>query len=362
MVKDFIALDVETANADFASICAIGLVHFKDGDVFKRLTILVDPQDDFDPLNVGIHGISAADVAGKPTMAEVFPIISAALQDVIVVHHSHFDKTALARASAKYGSGGLPCIWLDTLRVARRAWPHFDDGGGYGLARLAGEFAINFTHHDAADDAMAAGMLMLHAINDTGFQLENWLDRVELTLSGEVPGRYARDGDPSGPLAGETVCFTGRLVVPRNAAAKAASAVGCNVSDGVNKKTTILVVGDQDLKRTKGQEKSTKHRKAEDLIAKGSSIRIVGESDFMEMVGLEPPTEEDDGESAPPPTPTPYLAVSLNPEAARIEMLVESVRHLKRMGEAERRHGLTNSGRCAQKTETISVVLRPEDR
>lgn len=30
---DFVALDVETANADLASICAIGLVHFKAGEV-----------------------------------------------------------------------------------------------------------------------------------------------------------------------------------------------------------------------------------------------------------------------------------------------------------------------------------------
>jgi DNA polymerase-3 subunit epsilon len=56
-IADFIALDIETANADFASICSIGLVHFKGAEVFKSLTILVDPEDHFDPLNIGIHGI-----------------------------------------------------------------------------------------------------------------------------------------------------------------------------------------------------------------------------------------------------------------------------------------------------------------
>jgi DNA polymerase-3 subunit epsilon len=62
-VTDFVALDVETANADLGSICSIGLVHFRSGAVFKSLTILFDPEDEFDPLNVGIHGIRPADVA-----------------------------------------------------------------------------------------------------------------------------------------------------------------------------------------------------------------------------------------------------------------------------------------------------------
>jgi DNA polymerase-3 subunit epsilon len=296
---------------------------------------LVDPEDDFDAMNVSIHGISPEDVVGKPTMAKVFPVISSVLTDVVVVHHSHFDKSALNRAAIKYGAGPLQCIWLDTLRVARRAWPHLDDGRGYGLARLASEFSIAFRHHDAADDAKAAGLLMLRAINDSGFGLENWLKRVDLTLAGEIPGRYAREGDPSGPLAGETVCFTGKLIVARGIASGAASRAGCNVADSVNKKTTILVVGDQDLKRTKGHNKSSKHRKAEDFIAQGTNIRIVGESDFLEMVGLEISADaaEDD---EPAPTSRPYLTVTLSPEAARIEMIVESVKHLKRTGEYEK--------------------------
>jgi DNA polymerase III subunit epsilon len=51
-ITDFIALAVETANADFASICSIGLVHFRAGAIFKLLTVLVDPEDDFNPINI----------------------------------------------------------------------------------------------------------------------------------------------------------------------------------------------------------------------------------------------------------------------------------------------------------------------
>jgi DNA polymerase-3 subunit epsilon len=48
--------------------------------------------------------------------------------------------------------------------------------------------------------------------------------------------------------------------------------------------TTLLVVGDQDIRKLAGHEKSSKHRKAEELITKGQSIRILRESDFKELV------------------------------------------------------------------------------
>jgi DNA polymerase-3 subunit epsilon len=292
-ITDFIALDVETANADLASICSIGLVHFKGGEIFKSLTILVDPEDDFDPINISIHGIRPDDVAGKPTMAKVFPIISAALQDAAIVHHSPFDRTALWRSAEKYGTDGLPCFWLDNLQVARRTWDRFKLAGGYGLANLAQAFSLEFRHHDAAEDARIAGQLLLKAVTDGGVTLQQWIDELGYAsaCSGIAPKRIkpprnpkvAREGDGDGPLLGETVAFTGRLTIAREAAAAQAAVAGADVTDSVSKRTTILVVGDQDLRATKGQKKSTKHRRAEELIAKGCSIKIVGESDFLVM-------------------------------------------------------------------------------
>jgi DNA polymerase-3 subunit epsilon len=293
-VTDFIALDVETANSDFASICSIGLVHFRAGEVFKSLTILVDPEDDFSPANIAIHGIRPEDVAGKPTMAKVIPVIGNALLNTAIVHHSPFDRTALARAAAKYGTSGLPCIWLDSLQVARRAWDSYGANGGYGLKNLATSFGIQFKHHDAAEDARAAGLIVLRAIADTKVSLQSWIDDIGYeSVEGAAPRlfkqkadwkRHSQDGSPDGPLFGETIVFTGALSIERAQAAQMAAIAGCKVVDSVSKKITILVVGDQDLRLTNGHEKSTKHRKAENLIAAGAPIRVVRESDFLMMV------------------------------------------------------------------------------
>jgi DNA polymerase III subunit epsilon len=63
-----------------------------------------------------------------------------------------------------------------------------------------------------------------------------------------------------------------------------AATIGCQVASVVTIKTTMLVVGDQDIKKLVGHEKSSKHRKAEELIVKGVPMRILKEGDFKELV------------------------------------------------------------------------------
>ena len=49
----------------------------------------------------------------------------------------------------------------------------------------------------------------------------------------------------------------------------------------------MLVVGDQDLELLAGHPKSLKHRKAEELIAKGQTIKVLSESEFLEFLKLD---------------------------------------------------------------------------
>jgi DNA polymerase-3 subunit epsilon len=68
---NFVAIDVETANADMASICQIGLVKYVNGVPAEEWKTYVDPEDYFDGINVDIHGIDEAVVRGAPTFAEL---------------------------------------------------------------------------------------------------------------------------------------------------------------------------------------------------------------------------------------------------------------------------------------------------
>lgn len=285
---DFFALDVETANPDLASICLIGLVAFEGGRVVNRWKVLVNPEDYFDGTNVALHGITQQAVKDAATFPKVSDSLCRLVAGHIVVTHMPFDQLALARAAERYRVTGVKCQWLDTARVARRAWPQFRQSG-YGLANLAREFGISFRHHDPVEDARAAGEVLLRAIADGQMSVQDWLEKAYRPTSRSGPWsnlKVAREGNEDGPLDGEVIVFTGALSMSREQAATAAATAGCDVRDGVTKQTTLLVVGQQDFTRLAGKEKSTKHRRAEELIGKGHSIRILSESDFVRLVGL----------------------------------------------------------------------------
>jgi DNA polymerase-3 subunit epsilon len=234
--------------------------------------------------NIGIHGIDEIKVAGAPTFAELWDFLNNSLVACIVCSHTSFDRTSIYRACAKYHLPAPNWIWLDTARVARRAWPQFAHSG-YRLKSLAAFLGYSFEHHDALEDAKAAARILQTAIEQTGVNPEGWFKRVELPLDPDA-GRIAREGNPEGALFGEVLVFTGVLDLPRQEAAALAARAGCTVKENITEGTTLLVVGDQDIKRFAGHEKSSKHRKAEGLILKGQQLRILCESDFKVLVGL----------------------------------------------------------------------------
>jgi DNA polymerase-3 subunit epsilon len=291
----FVAIDVETANADMASICQIGITLFCEGQVLEEWKTYLDPEDMFDPLNVRIHGIDEDAVRGAPTLPAIYSEIHRYMDGRVCVCHTHFDRVAICQAFAKHDLACPNSVWLDSARVARRAWQQFAYSD-YGLASVCKYIGYSFHAHDALEDAKAAGHILCSAIRTTGLDLNGWLRRVEQpidttvrrTRSGHVDVR--RNGNSQGPLAGEVLVITGALKVPRSQAAESAARIGCRVDERVTKRTTLLVIGDQDVRKLAGHTISSKHQKALDLKAEGQQIRIIQESDFWKLVAVaEPP-------------------------------------------------------------------------
>jgi len=236
-------------------------------------------------MNVSIHGIDESIVAGAPTFGMLANTIKDALSGRIVVTHTAFDKVAIYQAGTKSRAKPPSCTWLDSACVVRRTWKAFSRSG-YGLQNVCESIGYKFKPHDALEDAKAAGNILLAAMARTGLDLNAWLARVRQPIDPASELRIARQGNPDGELYGEVLMFTGSLMIPRREAADFAASVGCEVDHGVTKRTTILIVGDQDVQRLAGHEKSGKHRKAEELIEKGQHIRILRETDFLELVKL----------------------------------------------------------------------------
>ena len=91
----FVAIDVETANPDMASICQIGLARYKDGLLTEEWKSYIDPEDYFDDINISIHGIDESAVRGAPVLAQVSQQLHGFLDNRVVVCHTHFDRVAI---------------------------------------------------------------------------------------------------------------------------------------------------------------------------------------------------------------------------------------------------------------------------
>ena len=145
----FIALDVETACGDSASICQIGIACVGFDDTIQTWSIYVDPQMSFAPFNVELHGIGPA----------MLPLLSRHP----MVQHSRFDEHAINAACDLNGLPRPRLSWQNSVSIARAAWPELKGNGGHGLANLKQFLNLDFHHHDAGEDARAAALVVLRA-------------------------------------------------------------------------------------------------------------------------------------------------------------------------------------------------------
>lgn len=276
----FVAVDVETANRCQSSICQIGLAGVTaTGDV-KTIGLLVNPEQPFDDFNVGLHGIDEISTEGCEAFDMVLRKLRPFLERHVLIQHSQFDKKAINSATKSYGLPELKGTWLDSVQIARRAWPELKGNGGHGLANLKAYLDLNFEHHDAEEDARAAAEVVLAAEVSTGQSFSELARPRKQKYQTSV----AVSGNQNGPLFGHVACFTGQLSMSRVEAATFAAGAGITVKAGMSKKVTLLVVGDQDLSTLAGHAKSSKHRRAEELLLEGHEIRILGESEFLDLI------------------------------------------------------------------------------
>lgn len=94
----FIALDVETACSDAASICQIGIACVQPDDHIQTFSILVNPGTRFDPFNIRLHGIRPDHVANALPFPDAFGALLPLLARHPLIQYSNFDKHAIDAA------------------------------------------------------------------------------------------------------------------------------------------------------------------------------------------------------------------------------------------------------------------------
>jgi DNA polymerase-3 subunit epsilon len=159
----FIAVDVETAAYDVASICQIGLACVGFDGTIATYSAYIDPRVPFAMGNSQLHGIDATTVKGAPPFHDVLPGLRAIMEAHPLVQHSRFDEKAFDSACALADLPVLKSDWSDSVAIARKAWPELRGNGGHGLGHLKQFLGLQFRHHDAGEDARAAAQVVLKA-------------------------------------------------------------------------------------------------------------------------------------------------------------------------------------------------------
>ena len=102
-MTDYIALDIENPNSRGNSICAIGLLIIRNGEIADRRYSLINPEDRFDRNNSAITGITESMVLYSPT----FPVYWEQIRDIvtrvpIVGHNIQYDLNVISKALDRY--------------------------------------------------------------------------------------------------------------------------------------------------------------------------------------------------------------------------------------------------------------------
>lgn len=158
----FIAIDVETANPEPTSICAIGAVKVENGLITDSRYSLVNPEPDwYLQACVRVHGITDADTFDAPSFGSLWKQWLPWLDGfTLVAHNAPFDSRCI-RAACRCYSLEPPAEFRCTLAAARRSVPK-GMCASKSLDALCDFFGIPLkNHHCALDDAEACAKLAI---------------------------------------------------------------------------------------------------------------------------------------------------------------------------------------------------------
>ncbi|HEV7918142.1 MAG TPA: 3'-5' exonuclease [Solirubrobacterales bacterium] len=171
-MDSFVAIDFETAC--WGVSCAVGIVHFENGEVVEQRYTLIDPgisQRRWDLRAINVHGITPADVIGQPTFADIWPeLLHYASCYPFVAHNANFDMGVLRSELERFTLQSPSVRFGCSMALARSAWPrkHPESPENHKLNTLSSFLNISLDHHNALSDAVAAGMVTLAALDRLG--------------------------------------------------------------------------------------------------------------------------------------------------------------------------------------------------
>ena len=164
-MQDFAAIDFETANGARSSVCAVGVVVVRGGQVADTFYSLIYPYPDyFIPQTIQVHGLTMSDVDDAPTFPQVWQQIEPLIEGLpLVAHNSAFDESCLKAVFREYHMPYPDYTFYCTCRASRRKL-----GGklpNHQLQTVAAYCGYDLRqHHHALADAEACAAIALQLL------------------------------------------------------------------------------------------------------------------------------------------------------------------------------------------------------
>lgn len=163
-MKDFVAIDFETANGSRDSICSVGLVIVENEVITQKIYSLIKPiPNEYTYWNTKVHGMTARDTEYSLPFFEIWPEILKQLKGLpFVAHNSVFDAGCL-RAIHQTNQQLYPEYdFLCTLKAAKKQLPQLEN---HKLNTVAKHCGFNLTnHHHALADAEACAAIAIQLL------------------------------------------------------------------------------------------------------------------------------------------------------------------------------------------------------
>lgn len=157
---NFAAIDFETANGQRSSVCSVGIVIVRNGEIVDKFYSLIRPVPNYYTFwTTNVHGLTRIDTDDAPTFPEVWARVADKIKGLpLVAHNKTFDESCLKAAFKEYGMEYPDYRFYCTLRASRRSL----DLPSYQLHIVA--FACGYdlaNHHHALADAEACAAIAL---------------------------------------------------------------------------------------------------------------------------------------------------------------------------------------------------------
>lgn len=284
--EDYTVIDIETTGYDprWNEIIELAALRIRGGEVAERYVTLVRPSHDIDSFIEDLTGITNRDLLTAPFIGEALPVYLDFIgSDVVVGHNAHFDVNFIYDAAERFCRRTFRNDIVDTMRLARHILPELSSHTLSDVAQALG--VVRQGEHRALVDCETTYAVM-QALKDKGFVFHADSGGNRIHYAAKAADITAVDGlaQPDNPLYGKVCVFTGALSITRKDAMQAVANIGGICADSVTKKTNYLILGNNDYCMSIRDGKSSKQKRAEELILKGQDLQILSESVFFEYI------------------------------------------------------------------------------